>query len=1065
MKTRNLITFFAGMLISITAYAQTFTANTPEGVAMTFYVTNSTDKTVQVGIGGYNSPAIDKSTTGSITIPATVSYGGVDYQVTSIGQYAFSGCSSLTSVDWTSCTSIGYYAFRDCSSLISVGDLSSYTFIREGTFYGCSSLTSVDLSSCTSIENCAFFYCSSLTSVGDLSSCTSIGGDAFSYCSSLTSVGDLSSCTSIGGDAFSYCSSLTSVGDLSSCTSIEYQAFYYCSSLTSVGDLSSCTSIVGDAFANCSSLTSVGDLSSCTSIEASAFYGCSSLTSITLPSAELVTLGNSIAIPRNTSVLVPSNLIESYKSAENWSDISSQLIPIGVQTVWDVDLTQTPSSTSSALMVAIGAANLANVIDLKITGDINGYDIFIMRNQMPNLHKLDMSDANIKASSDNFCYYDTHYTKDDELGDYAFYQQSKLVNVKLPKSIKSIGNNAFDCCNSLSNVKLYEGLTTVYHHAFYGCLGLREITIPEGVTWIDTWAFADCNNLTSVVFPSTLKKINERVFCNCNLQSLTLPSALQTIGDNAFSYNSPLSEVILPAGLQTIGGEAFAACSNIKTVKASAIDPNAVTLAADAFPTTVFANATLYIPYDEDTGWNATYNAYFWHTRWGQFTNKDVWKPTYDYVTIGGDYEQTTGTIPGEDINADMGNESGYIVGENGEQDFNEVNIDDNGTSGGSIIADGDVSINDLYCNISVVANRWYFFCFPFDLHLKDNIRYDGSYVWHKYDGEARANNGNGGWKKMGSNAVLKAGQGYIFQGNKTGTLTIVVSEPDLKRKDKNQDLDTWTASNAQDASWNLVGNPYLSYYDMDEIGFDAPITIWNGTNYDAVRPGDDDYHFQPYQAFFVQKPSGTTSLTFDGNGQETYHQSQTAASNVRERRASAKHSDRRIVNLRVSDGEVTDKTRVVLNESKSRAYEMECDASKFFSEENVPQIYTIDGDVNYAINERPIETGTVTLGFKANKEGEFTISAPRMDADCLLKDNETGLVFNLQNGSYTFSSKAGTFGQRFTLIFTEETTAIKKAEAELDGKNEALFDLSGRKAQEGQSGILIKDGQKIIMK
>ncbi len=1061
MKTRNLITFFAGMLISITAFAQTFTANTPEGVAMTFRVTNSTDKTVQVGSGSYNSPAIDKSTTGNITIPATVSYGGVDYQVTSIGYCAFYGCSSLTSVDLSSCTSIAQCAFYNCSSLTSVGDLSSCTSIEYQAFYNCSSLTSVDLSSCTSIENYAFSYCSSLTSV-DLSSCTSIGNYAFCGCSSLTSVGDLSSCTSIGNYAFSGCSSLTSV-DLSSCTSIEYYAFSGCSSLTSV-DLSSCTSIENYAFYRCSSLTSVGDLSSCTSIGEYAFYNCYGLTSITLPSAELVTLANSNAIARNTSVLVPSTLIESYKSAENWSDISSQLIPIGVQTVWNVDLTQTPSSTSSALMAAIGAANLANVIDLKITGDINGYDIFIMRNQMPNLHKLDMSDANIKASSDNFCYYSSYYTKDDELGDYAFYQQNKLVDVMLPKSVVTIGNSAFQSCYALSNVKLYEGLTTIGPVAFRDCYGLREITIPEGVTLIESDAFSGCI-LTSVVFPSTLKKINASAFSNCNLQSLTLPSALQTIGGNAFSSNSPLSEVILPAGLQTIGSNAFSYCSNIKTVKASAIDPNAVTLAANAFDPTVFTNATLYIPCDEETGWNATYIAYFWHTRWGQFTNKDVWKPTYDYVTIGGDYEQGEGSIPGDNIDADMGNESGYIVGENGEQEFDDVNIDDNGTSGGSIIADGDVSINDLYCNISIVANRWYFFCFPFDLHLKDNIRYDGSYVWHKYDGQARANNGNGGWKKMGSNAVLKAGQGYIFQGNKTGTLTIVVSEPDLKRKDKNQDLDTWTASNAQDASWNLVGNPYLSYYDMDEIGFDAPITIWNGTNYDAVRPGDDDYHFQPYQAFFVQKPSGTTSLTFDGNGQETYHQSQAAASNVRERRAAAKHSDRRIVNLTVSDGEVTDKTRVVLNESKSRAYEMECDASKFFSEENVPQIYTIDGDVSYAINERPIETGTVTLGFKANKEGEFTISAPRMDADCLLKDNETGLVFNLQNGSYTFSSKAGTFGQRFTLIFTEEATAIKKAEAELDGTNEALFDLSGRKAQEGQSGILIKDGQKIIMK
>ena len=928
MKTRNLITFFAGMLISITAFAQTFTANTPEGVEMTFSVTNTTNNNVQVGTGGYLSTAIDKFTSGSITVPATVTYNGVDYQVTSIGSYAFYDCSSLISIDWSACTTIGEGAFRGCSKL---------------------------------------------TSVGDLSQCTSIGSYAFHGCSKLTSEGDLSQCTSIG---------------------------------------------------------------SC------AFEGCSSLTSITLPSAELVTLANTDAIPRNLSVLVPSNLIESYKSTESWSAISIQLIPIGSQTVWDVDLKQASPTANSALMIAIGEDKLASVTDLKITGDINGYDIFIMRSQMPNLHKIDMSDANIKASSNNFCYYDTYYTKDDELGPYAFYQQSKLSDIKLPQNIKSIGD-----------------------HAFNDCIHLNEIKIPEGVTFIGNDAFRGCSNLTSVVFPSTLKYIGQEAFGWCNLQFLTLPSALQTIRGGAFKYNYDLYGLILPTGLQTIEYEVFQACPNIKTVKASAIDPNAVTLAAGAFEQTVFDNATLYIPYDEETGWNATYNAYFWHTYWGQFTNKAMWKPTYDYVNIGGDYEQTTGTIPGEDINADMGNESGYIVGDNAEQTFDEVNINDNGNTGGSIIADGDVSINDLYCNISIIANRWYFFCFPFDLHLADNIRYDGSYVWHKYDGQARANNGNGGWKKMGSNAVLKAGQGYIFQGNKTGTLTIVVSNPDLKRKDKNQDLDTWTASNAQDASWNLVGNPYLSYYDMDEIGFDAPITIWNGTNYDAVRPGDDDYHFQPYQAFFVQKPSSTASLTFDGNGQETYHQSQTAASNVRERRAAAKHSDRRIVNLTISDGEVTDKTRVVLNESKSRAYEMECDASKFFSDSNVPQIYTIDGNVNYAINERPIETGTVTLGFKANKEGEFTISAPRMDADCLLKDNETGLVFNLQNGNYTFSSKAGTFGQRFTLIFTEEATGIKKADAGLDGDKESMYDLSGRKVQDGQSGIVIKDGQKVTLK
>ncbi|MBO5740610.1 MAG: leucine-rich repeat domain-containing protein, partial [Bacteroidaceae bacterium] len=115
--------------------------------------------------------------------------------------------------------------------------------IIKNAFSGCSSLKSVDgLSSCSSIGRSAFDGCSSLQSVGDLSSCTSIGNYAFYYCSSLQSVGDLSACTSIGSSAFNGCSSLASVGDLSSCTSIGNHAFYGCSYLQSVGDLPVCTS-------------------------------------------------------------------------------------------------------------------------------------------------------------------------------------------------------------------------------------------------------------------------------------------------------------------------------------------------------------------------------------------------------------------------------------------------------------------------------------------------------------------------------------------------------------------------------------------------------------------------------------------------------------------------------------------------------------------------------------------------------------------------------------------------------------------------------------------------------
>ena len=196
-----------------------------------------------------------------------------------IGQYAFYGCSSLTSVNIpSSVTSIGWRAFESCSSLTSVNIPSGVTEIGVYTFSGCRSLTSVNIpSSVTVIGGRAFSDCSSLTNINIPSSVKWIGESTFSGCSSLTSVNIPSSVTVIGGYAFGGCSSLTSVNIPSSVTEIREYAFDGCSSLISVKIPSSVTSIGGSAFSGCSGLRSIYVYAETVpSTVAGAFEGCDS---------------------------------------------------------------------------------------------------------------------------------------------------------------------------------------------------------------------------------------------------------------------------------------------------------------------------------------------------------------------------------------------------------------------------------------------------------------------------------------------------------------------------------------------------------------------------------------------------------------------------------------------------------------------------------------------------------------------------------------------------------------------------------------------------------------------
>ena len=295
----------------------------------------------------YSVTGIGTCTDTIIVIPSA--YNGLP--VTSIGNYAFEGRSSLTSITIPdSVTSIGIYAFEGCTSLTSINIPDGVTSIGLSAFYGCSSLTSITIpDSVTSIGYTAFYGCSSLESVTIGNGVTSIGNYVFQNCTSLTSIIIPDSVTFIGNDVFKGCSSIKSVyiTDIAawcniSFTTIESNPLYYSANLYLNGELvteliipDGVTSIGRYTFYGCTSLTSITIPDGVTSIGSYAFYGCASLESVTIGKG-VTSIGYSAfnGCTSLTSVTIPDSVtsIGSYAFG-NCSSLTSINIPDSVTSI------------------------------------------------------------------------------------------------------------------------------------------------------------------------------------------------------------------------------------------------------------------------------------------------------------------------------------------------------------------------------------------------------------------------------------------------------------------------------------------------------------------------------------------------------------------------------------------------------------------------------------------------------------------------------------------------------------------------------------------------------------
>lgn len=246
----NFITRFVLLAALFTVFGtMSLRAQSFEHDGLTYNVTGENE----VEVAGYTVEPVN------LVIPATVSYGGTDYEVTGIGERAFYGSNNLVSIEFPDfIKSIGSYAFANCIGLTSVSLPEGVTEMTMGTFTNCTGLVSVSFpSNLKSFGTGTFEGCTGLTSLSLPENLTDTGWGAFRDCIGLVSVNFPSGLTNIGRETFWGCTNLPSVDLPENLASIGDDAFYTCSSLASIDLPASLSSLGAGVFSGCTGLTSI----------------------------------------------------------------------------------------------------------------------------------------------------------------------------------------------------------------------------------------------------------------------------------------------------------------------------------------------------------------------------------------------------------------------------------------------------------------------------------------------------------------------------------------------------------------------------------------------------------------------------------------------------------------------------------------------------------------------------------------------------------------------------------------------------------------------------------------
>lgn len=713
-----------------------------------------------------------------------------------------------------------------------------------------------------------------------------------------------------------------------------------------------------------------------------------------------------------------------------------------------------------------------------------------------------------------------------------FAYSNNLNRVDLPAQLEQIVGGAFYNCNIIRHA-IPGTVKTIGNSAYRYNYNLAELTLGEGIQTIDGYAFENCQSLDNLVTPRSLRTIKDRAFNGCkSLVNLNLQEGLETIQDYAFASCSNLEEITLPSSLLNLYSYPLYNNPKLMRIISKAIIPPTL----KGYVPTNENNATLELlvpdwsiaDYMTTPGW-ITYqkntavadiwpeNLYIRKDFQLLFKNEQPQDYRPNLVLMQDDQTKDDGyghnmtergnlTIgsstglhldrfemvlsPWAKYDRDRDNESTYRDYENYTDKFRP----------NSLVVHGSIEAESATIHYQLNRDTWHA-VYINNVDFADFVPDDPNtqFVIKRYDAVQRAaGNMADGWQDVTSGTLngcyfvkcYNSDNKYYYEpiaftattNPKAAAFTL------LKNGCGKPATVSAVSADDKDASWNLIAVERPCFYDSRYMTMTDGqgnsfynFLVWNSYSrkYQAYSTRDDKYVISPAEAFFVQGPNSATAIdvTFDDRGRQYRANSRELdyySSNAR--RIAAAEEGRLVYNIIATNDAIgdADRTRIVLNEQATTAFDAGSDMYEVKSTDNVLLVWTQQAGTELAINERPLGDGEVALGIAVAEAGYHSFRLAPADSECAPADQYDVYVEDIDEGrltlisetdAYTFYTEQGEYPGRFYVHFVEKSnpTAIETLEQTVNARRAARYNLAGQQAGSNANGVVIENGKKVI--